>query len=91
MENFAGVDDRLQPGAGLARFLNRGEKLQQLGLVASVFLQRLAERQVPQGAGRRQAGGVGRHEGEGEIRVAAIFRQIEMHASDEAPAAITLF
>ena len=39
----------------------------------------------------REAGRIGRHEGERIIRVAAIFREIEMHPSDETPAAVARF
>ena len=39
MKDFAGVDDVLQPGAGLARLLNGGQELQELGFVpgAGIF------------------------------------------------------
>ena len=36
----------------------------------------------------RQAGGVGRHEGEGLVRIAAVFRQIEMHPTDQVPGGV---
>ena len=36
-----------------------------------------------------KAGGVGRHEGERAIGIAAVFREVEMHPSDKVPAAVT--
>src|SRR5215469_3702365 len=35
-----------------------------------------------------QAGAVGRHEGEGLVGIAAVFRQIEMHPTDQVPCPI---
>ncbi len=35
-----------------------------------------------------QAGGVGRHEGEGLVVITAVFRQIEMHPTDQVPCPI---
>ena len=37
---------------------------------------------------RRQPGGVGRHEGEGLLRIAPVFRQIEMHPPDQVPGGV---
>ncbi len=52
---------------------------------AGVLAQRLAERHVLRLGLRREPRGVGRHEGERVVRVAAVFRQVEVHAADQVP------
>jgi hypothetical protein len=37
---------------------------------------------------RRQPRGVGRHEGEGLLGIAPVFRQIEMHPPDQVPGGV---
>ena len=39
----------------------------------------------------RQPRGVGRHEGEGMLRIVPVFRQIEMHATDQIPGRVQRF
>ena len=46
---------------------------------------------MPQSAARRQAGRIGRHEGEWTLRVPTIFREIEMHATDQSPPTVAGF
>jgi hypothetical protein len=46
---------------------------------------------MPQSAARRKAGRIGRHEGEWTPRVPTIFREIEMHATDQSPPTVAGF
>src|ERR1700722_2476678 len=46
---------------------------------------------MPQSAARRQAGRIGRHEGEWTLRVPTIFREIEMHATNQSPPTVAGF
>ena len=88
MEDFAGVDDLLQPVEAIRRAADRLEQAEQFRLVAGVVAQRLAKRRMAQGAVFGERGDIGRHEGEREIRVAPIFGEIEVHAADQPPAAV---
>ena len=93
MKDFAAIDDLLKPCAAFARLLHGFQQFEELRLVAGagIFAQRLPERQMAQGAMRRERGRIGRHEGEGIVRVLAVLRQVEMHASHETPSAVAVF
>ena len=67
--------------------LHRQQQRQQFVAVGrpGVFAQRLAERDVLGARLGREARGVGRHEGERRLGVAAVLRQVEMHAADQVP------
>ena len=90
MVKFARIDHRPQPVAGLGGALHRQQQRQQLLAIgrAGVFAQRLAERHVL----RARLGGelrrVGGEEGERRVGVAAVLRQIEVHAADQVPGRI---
>ena len=90
MEDIPGIDHRLQPGAMFRGALHRQEQGQQLVPVrrSGVFAQRLAEGDVLRLRLGGKAGGVGRHEGEGLVGIAAVFRQVEMHPADQVPGRI---
>ena len=62
VEDFAGFDNLLQPGAAFARAMNRLEQSQEFALRprAGVFAQRRAEGRVPKRAMSGERGGVGR-------------------------------
>ena len=87
MKDFAGVDHRLEPDACLGGPLHRQKERQELVFVRRprVLAQGLTKRQMlclgPRGKLRR----IGCHEGERTFRIAAIFREIEMHPSDQIP------
>ena len=76
-----------EPVAGLGGALHRQQQRQQLLAIgrAGVFAQRLAERHVL----RARLGGklrrVGGEEGKRRIGVAAVLRQVEVHAPDQVP------
>ena len=82
-----GVDHRPQPVAVFRGALHRQQQGQQFVAVRrpGVFAQRLTERDVLGRGLGGQARRVGRHEGEGLFGVAAVFRQVEMHAADQVP------
>ena len=87
MKDIAGVDHRLQPGAMFRGALHRQEQGQQPVPVcrSGVFAQCLAEGNVLCLCLGGKASGVGRHEGEWLVGIAAVFRQIEMHPTDQVP------
>ena len=86
MEDLAGVDDLLQPGAAFAGAADRLEQLQEFGLGAGagVFAQRSAERRVAQRAVGGEPRGVGGEKGERPLGVLAVLGEVEMHAADDA-------
>ena len=90
MKNLPGIDHFLEPAAAFRGTLNRHEQRKQSVPVrrSGVFAQGLAERHMLGFGLRRQPGGVGRHEGEGLLRIAPVFRQIEMHPPDQVPGGI---
>ena len=85
--DLARVDHLAQPVALLGGALHRQQQRQQLRFAPAirVFRQRVLERQVLGLAVRRQARRVGRHERERRLRVLAVLRQVEVHASDQIP------
>ena len=87
VEDLAGVDHRLEPGAALGRPLHRQEQREQALLVrrAGVLAQGLAERQVLGLAVRGEPVGVGREEGERRLLVLAVLGEVEVDAADEVP------
>ena len=90
MKDFPGIDHRLQPGALFRGALHRQKQRQQLVPVGrpGVFAQRLTEGDVLCLRLRGKAGGVGRHEGEGVVGIAAVFRQIEVTPADQVPGGV---
>ena len=87
VEDLARVDHMLQPIAFVRGALNRLKQRQKLVFVfrPGIVAQRLAQRQMLGFGGGREARRIGRHEGEREVRIAAVFRQIEMDPADEGP------
>ena len=87
MENLPGVDHRPQPVAVFGGALHRQQQRQQFVAVCrpGVFAQRLAQRDVLGAGLSGEARRVGRHEGERLFGVAAVLRQVEMHAADQVP------
>ena len=87
MEDFAGINHRLQPAALLSRALNRHQQRQQTlaAFGAGVFLQGLAQRQVLRLGLRRQPRRVGGEEGERSLFILPVLGEIEVDASDQVP------
>ena len=90
MKNLPGIDHVLEPAAAFRGTLNRHEQRKQRVPVrrSGVFAQGLAERHMLGFGLGRQPRGVGRHEGEGLLRIAPVFRQIEMHPPDQVPGGV---
>ena len=90
MEDIPSIDHLLQPDTVFSGALNRQKQGQQLVAVrrASIFAQRLAKGNMLRPGLGGEAGGVGRHEGEGPVGIAAIFRQVEMDPADQVPGRI---
>ena len=80
MEDLAGIDHRLQPGAMLGGALNRHQQRQQaLAVVrAGIFLQRFSEREVLGLGGGREPCRVGRQERERSGLVLPVLGQVEV-------------
>ena len=93
MEDLAGLDHRHEPRAVLGGALHRHKQGQQLAAIGSagVFAQGLTERQVLCLGLRRKLRRVGRHEGEGRVLVATVFRKVEVHAADQVPGRVQQF
>ena len=87
VEDLAGVDHLLEPGAALGRALHREQQREEPLLVgrARVLAQGLAERQVLGLAVRREPAGVGREEGERRLLVLAVLGEVEVHPPDDVP------
>ena len=87
VEDLAGIDQGLQPRAGLRRSLHGKKQRQQTVLVgrARILAQSLPQRKMLGLGIRRQPRGIGGEKGERRIRVFAIFGQIEVHAADQVP------
>jgi hypothetical protein len=81
----AALDQLAQPGAALGGALHRQQQRQQLVAVAGVGPQGLAQRQVLRAGLGGKLRGVGGHEGERRVRVAAVLGQVEVDAPDQVP------
>jgi hypothetical protein len=90
MKNFAGVDDRVQPRAALARAAHRLEQPQKFGFGsrAGVFAQGGAERGMADLAMGDERGRIGGEKGERPLCVLAVLGEMEMHPTDMPPAAV---
>ena len=75
MEDFAGFDDLLQPGAAFAGAVDRLQEPEEFGLRsgAGVFAQGVSKPEMAKGALCAEGGGVGRHKGERAVGVLAVF------------------
>ena len=93
MIDFPCIDHWLEPSAFFSGTLHRQKKRQKLVSVGrpGIFAQGLTEGLMLGLAMRRELRRVGGHKGERRFRIATVFRQIEMHASDQIPSRVQPF
>ncbi len=92
VEDLAGIDHLLEPGAALGGALDRKEEREELLLVGrtGVLAQCLTEREVLGLAVPGEAVRVGREEGERRLLVLAVLGEVEVDATDDVPGRVAV-
>jgi len=87
MEDIARFHQIGQQRVLLGSGVDGRKQLEQGGFVVGtrVFLECLAQRELFHPSGLGEAGGIGGHEGKGELRVALVFGEVQGNASNARP------
>ena len=90
MEDFARIDEGLEPATGFTCPADRFQQLQQLGFGAGPgkFAQSAAKRCMAQGILRTEARHIRGEKSKRPLGILAVFGEIEMHAPDMPPATV---